>query len=402
MKRTRIFVLLSVLTGCAGLLGVPDLTFDEGADQGKPDGAVGEDGGDGEAADADGAPGAIDGSPPVTCNADLKSDPQHCGACGHDCANGQCKDGLCILTPELDGPAGLAIRDDELFIGLIGGDLGGVLRCATNGCFGTALAPQRISGDAGYVQVYKMAVVPPYVFAADYYGGGLWRSAINGGGALRLPAGAQPPKERSYGVATDGTTLYWTESAGAVHYCSPPDCASPGTLTSASDPWHIEVASSGEVVFTAGSGYELKACPPASKGACSPAALPNAGYIHDLTMDGTTAYWSSGSKILSCAPSCKDATTVVEDDAPILALAVSGSSVYWTTIPFDAADEPLENESKVKSCTIGACTGAGVRLIAEHQNAPNAIVVDAQSVYWANTGSYNRIDGRGAVVKAPR
>jgi hypothetical protein len=89
MTRVRIFLLLGVLTGCAGLIGVPDLTFDEGAEQGNPDGAL-PDGATSDVMASDaGEAGAI-------CDeTKLQTDALNCGRCGHDCIGGACNAGKC-------------------------------------------------------------------------------------------------------------------------------------------------------------------------------------------------------------------------------------------------------------------------------------------------------------------
>jgi hypothetical protein len=93
MKRVHVFFLVSVLTGCAGLIGVPDLTFDEQAEQGNPDAARADgttttDGPTGTTPDAGEAGPQCD-------TTKLETDPFNCGRCGHDCIGGACTAGKC-------------------------------------------------------------------------------------------------------------------------------------------------------------------------------------------------------------------------------------------------------------------------------------------------------------------
>ena len=74
---------LLLITGCAGLIGVPDLTFDENAAQGGNEGGPNGNA-EGGVPGRDGSTTGPDGEVPPTCNADLTKDPKNCGACGHE------------------------------------------------------------------------------------------------------------------------------------------------------------------------------------------------------------------------------------------------------------------------------------------------------------------------------
>lgn len=113
MNRARIVLVVAWLTGCAGIIGVPDLTLQELPDA---DASVGEAGkaGDGHVAtdgsgalptDANQGDALTDGGGPdvdaATCDlAAVESDPLNCGACGHVCLDdGGCAEGLCKAVP---------------------------------------------------------------------------------------------------------------------------------------------------------------------------------------------------------------------------------------------------------------------------------------------------------------
>ncbi|MBX3231464.1 MAG: hypothetical protein KIT84_24465 [Labilithrix sp.] len=124
MKRTRLFFLLSVLTGCAGLIGVPDLSFEEpepdadaGADGNTADGNVVVDATpvtdstvpdvseppDDAGTDADAAL-EIDSA---TCDlSKVATDKNNCGVCGNVCLGpSQCTMGTCDAIPIASVPA---------------------------------------------------------------------------------------------------------------------------------------------------------------------------------------------------------------------------------------------------------------------------------------------------------
>lgn len=75
---------------CAEIIGVDDVTYRGPGDDGGADGPVGD------------ASGDI-----AVCHPDaIANDPRNCGACGHDCLDGQCNQGAC-LTLQLTTITGL-------------------------------------------------------------------------------------------------------------------------------------------------------------------------------------------------------------------------------------------------------------------------------------------------------
>jgi len=241
MKRARIFLSLGILTGCAGLIGVPDLTFDEQAEQGSPDGSTSVDG----SRTIDGST-PIDGSAPACDESKLQTDPKHCGRCGHDCLGGACNAGKCesvVVKGGLENPVDLVADATSVYVttranGTVlriakadgktdvlasghkeargvtldgqnlfwsnfdydgdGGDgyWGGVWGCALPACSDTRLVA---TGDhAAYVRYSEYATPKGHVYSA-------------------LKANPSAPKEEygsanmgSVGVAVDATMLYWT------------------------------------------------------------------------------------------------------------------------------------------------------------------------------------------------
>lgn len=95
MRARTVLVLLggAALLGCSALLGVrDDVFFDENAE-----GGASSSGSSSSGAASSSSGGTGDGGPdgPTTCNADLQTDKQHCGRCGHSCGGGECKAGKC-------------------------------------------------------------------------------------------------------------------------------------------------------------------------------------------------------------------------------------------------------------------------------------------------------------------
>ena len=406
------FALLTIL-GCAGILGVPDLTYDVNAPEGHPDGSSSSNGNDASSSGGDG--GGLDGGgldAPTTCNADLKLDPKNCGACGHDCTNGVCKDGLCSLTDLLGGPEALAVKADTLYIGLIGEQsLAGIISCPTNGCYSATVGPKQVTpADAGYLEIQQMVMTATDLYASDYYGtpGGFLR--VSGSTLTRLASGGATPQGRSYGLALDNSFAYWveSESPGNLWWCTLPCAGSPQLIKGGLDyPEHLVLANDGSILYSDGQGYSIRKCN--SKADCAnPVDIPkHPGSVNAMVLDGTTLYWAAAEEIMSCTISptvCANATSIVTG-APgeiVTAIAVSGTQLYYSILPLNDAGDFVNTDGVVKTCPIASCAGAGIQVLATKQASPSAIALDAKSVYWANDGRHGYIDGRGNVMKAPR
>lgn len=397
--------LAMLLSACSNLIGVRDIFLEEGTGPiGAEGGVDGPTGADGPIA-TDGGDGSV-----VTCNADLQKDPKNCGACDHDCSNGVCNAGLCTLAETLRSPNTIAVRGGSVYLGLLGGT-GAIVSCPTSGCASATVGTKNLTVDAGDPYPWRIAVTDTHVWASDYLSGnkgGVRRVLAGGGDFQKFPAG---DLERSYGIAVDQTSVYWTTegSPGAVHWCDLPACANglqvAAPTTSAAE--LIAVAADGTIVWADGAGGVLRRC--ATKVGCTPADLvPDFnGVVTDLTIEGTTVYWGTTfGEVLSCATSgCANPTKVaVEPTRSVIgAVAVSGSSLFWSAMPFaDGGNSVVQEEGVIRTCTMPKCSGADVRTLATKQKDPSAMAVDARSIYWSNSGKRGFSDGIGNLLKAPR
>jgi hypothetical protein len=403
--RIALFFAAFVITACSAVLGVPDIYLDENAGTGAGDGSA-----DGPGPNADGSSsGSLDGDKPPTCNTDLKTDKQNCGACGHDCSNGICTDGYCVLAENLPSPTHLAVRGNTIYFGLQGIDA--ISSCPTTGCASASVGVKKLTlDDAGSFQPSRVVANDTHVFAADSYGfnkGGVLRVPIAGGTMDRLPPNT--PLERSSGIAIDNGAVYWTESEGTlqgVYACVLPSCPTPLKLSVSTSADLIAVGPDGAIVWAEG---ELRRC--ANRQNCIAANLITGtappGAVLDLAIDGATAYFGTSSgTIYSCSTAgCANATKIVETTtkAIIGAIAVNGTFLAWSEMPFlDGGNNIDDKAGVVKSCTIPNCSGAGVKVLATNQKDPSGMVLDAKSVYWSNSGKRFYVDGLGTLAKAPR
>ena len=328
------------------------------------------------------------------------------GACGHDCSRGSCAAGVCTLVADLLSPHPVAVRD-RVYVGLRGSD--SFVRCEKNGCMP---APTRLTPAAQEPYPWQMVATESFLFASDYSSfnkGGVSRVPLAGGDIVRLPA--SPVLERSYGIAIDSTTIYWTTTgaAGQVHWCDLPNCA--GGMQSAvasADPRELAVASNGALVWSEALGGRLRRC--AGKAGCTAEPLVRnvdvlLGYASNLVIEGATVYWGTSyqPRVVSCPITGCDAPTTLVDAAGtrISEVAVIGGALYWSSMPL-SGDVPIETEGTITPCVPPRCGPSEVRTVAMHQHDPVGLAFDDASVFWVTTGAWGKTSGVGSLRKAPR
>lgn len=417
----RVGFFISILTGCGAIIGIPDLTFDEnaGTSGGTSSGASSGSSGGTSGGVGDGSSGGTDG-PNQNCNADLKTDKANCGACNHDCSNGTCTDGVCILKDDIpNGPTAIAVNDDKVYIGFQNdGPPGPITSCATNGCSSPTVAMAQISDAAASLTVSQLLFANSTIYVGDYYStneAAIWRLPPAGGPLVRNSA-VVTNGARVLSMAADATSLYWsTEGADGVYYCDFAGANACATNTQPrlikSTPQSVDFVALYGAKILYSSNNALFLCNSKTDCANPAAVAAPAGYHTALVVDGDTAYATAnftGKRVVfSCnlAPTpCVNPTTILEEADPITAMTVANGTVYWTTLPLaeGGSDPFINSEGVLKSCPIAACTDANKKVHARKLKAPNQMRSDAKSIYLVNDGRRGFINGIGTLLKIPR
>lgn len=384
---TALAALTITATACNAILGSRELYLEETSnDGGTTEGAA--------VSDNDGTPPA-DAGP---CGVDLSTSLQNCGACGHDCSNGKCSDGICTLVDEIAAPYSLAVRGSAVYVGLTGG-LGGLTKCATNGCGSNGAT--RMSPIDQSINPLRIVVDDTNVYASDTNtdnAGGIVRAAIDGSGFARLAPDGGMPDTRA--VAQDSKSIFFATD-DAIYSCTKPACAGGIKLvtTTPENPTLIAAAGDGSLFWD--QGNRIERC--ASAASCTAQEFPPfAGDVSDLVIDGNTVFWSTTKgQILSCSVTgCPLPAKVLSTPEMISAIAVQGTTLYWASILRNDAGDPDNDRGTIHTCTMPNCA-ATTRDLATLQHAPRAIVLDGPSLYWVNEGDQT-VHGIGSIAKIPR
>jgi DNA-binding beta-propeller fold protein YncE len=382
-----------------------------GSDTGAPDGSVdarlGSDSAPGRPDASDAARDVVSSKdatekPDSGCG-DTQSDPENCGACGHDCQGSGCEGGLCeptVLSIGENTPVATAMDTDNIYwLDLDYSPGNGTVRvCAKTGC---SQNPTTLAMGQDYPA--GMWVQGSNVYWTDANGGFVMGCALPGCATVSTLASGQ---DEPWGIVTDatGTTLYWANSGedgdgdGTVMKCTLPACATPEAITTGLDyPYGLAVDSTR--VYIAQGGVSavdglILSCPLAGCGS-TPTVIQGGQLDPEyLTIDATNVYWTSegAGTVLKCplAGCAGDPTPIAMDQGDPTSIAVDATNIYWTN---------NVSAGSVMTCPIAGCVGGVPTTLAAVQSLPIGVLVDDTFVYWVDEGDTN---GTGTVMKVAK
>jgi len=345
----RVVVVLGLgLVGCAGLIGVPDLTYDEAAPQGTVDGATPPPG-------ADGGPTSTPDGSDGECNANLASDPEHCGRCNRRCGGGACENGQCQPVTLADGID----------------------------------FPQQLAVDA------------THLYWASFNDQVIRRVKLDGTGTPETLASAVVD---AIGVARDGDDLFWSGREGVFRCRLSGGDGGPCTAQRVSNVRYSRnlFVSNGALFFANESDVRRAAPTPAGPETVygEPVAQP-----WSVAANAQFVYLTSSSRGLQRAPigglDGGDSDEVGPLDSKIVAsyVAVEGDSVFWSYRD-DATDTGAvysqKHDNPAARVTYTAAT-----------TWPLGVAADARYVYWTDRGTLTAepsgaSNGDGRLLACPR
>jgi hypothetical protein len=409
MKRAHIaFFALGILTGCAGLIGVPDLTFDEQASQGSPDGSTAADGNVG----GDGGPGpstdsGIDSSTPCD-ETKLTTDAKHCGRCGHDCLGGACNAGKCesfVLKGALSNPVGLTTDATNVYVTTLGD--GAVLRIPKDGSTASTIV-------TGHEKARGVTIGGNELFwsSADFAGdggdgswGGVW------GCTLPACTNVHFVTEGDYAsnVRYANGSLFFAEGNNSAIVRVQPDGSNRVALTTATGPFSVAVDAT-HVYYQANiPNLERVPVDGGAEESVGP-LLPASGSLGLMDIDSDRVYWAfsqdeSTGHVYSAMKSSPTATRIEygTDNKNSVGVAVDATTVFWTNQGTFGAAPPFNNngDGDVRACPKAGC-GAAPIVLQQNLKAPGAIHVDGDAIYFLTFGtSGNTSDGELRRIAKP-
>jgi hypothetical protein len=331
----------------------------------------------------------------AVCPADASfvNDENNCGACGHDCLGGNCADGQCqpvALASGLDWPVSVTLDDAAVFWveqGIDGGP-GAVGQVSKVG--GTPI----IRSASAYA--WGIATEGTTLFWTIQHGfNGLYSEPIDGGLASTVSSSENGASQLA--IDPVAGTLFWIDayyahSALAVRTYSL-DTRQLNTMTvdtTGQDGYYVTFDE--RYVYFSGSSSENTVKRVSRDGGCADASncgvrlVPGGGgSVGPIAVDDTTLYWAQGGAVqLVNKLDGGNVQTLVSFEGSVgagLYPLVDGNDLYVTV------------GSKGAVLRVPKAGGAEVTL-AESQLWPTAICSDSTAIYWIDTGTRTADGGR--------
>jgi hypothetical protein len=331
----------------------------EPGDGGSPprDASIGDSSGDGGSSCA----GTICGAQCV----DTSSDPLNCGKCGHGCLGGACVTGACQPATLASGRCFeyLAVNSTAVFAGV---PSGGIVSVALPGGAPVLLTAQGLSG---------LATKGSDVFWVN--DSGLW--VARGGvasGVANLVSDNQPISPGAgRGIATDDSHVYWFGQAlhsvkldGSSLVSLPSDGIDRSLATDGLAVYWATTAEVGSTALPGGPATQLATGLDVGPDNLAPNGL--------IAVDDTNIYVGTSGPLTKLPKQGGIVTTL---DAPV---GVVGVAVDTTDVYFAAFVRP--GGGQIMRLAKG---GGQLMTLGSSQPNPQAIALDAVSIFWVNQGT---------------
>ncbi len=190
--------------------------------------------------------------------------------------------------------------------------------------------------------VTSMLIANASVYWTDYNAGKVYGAPLTAAGAA--PSVVASPGGTPYGIATDGTTLYWANTtASAIQAISLVDGGAEYTLQAGVTAPTLVTVQAGTLYFSSESAFDVYAMP-----------------VTGMTDGGLPQVF------------------VATGSATASSFAYDGVNVYWTT-PQNPGGEVLY-----------AAPGQTGTPVALGMTSPGSLVFDSTNIYWAN-GAYGAV-----------
>jgi hypothetical protein len=324
-----------------------------------------------------------------TCGgANLMTDNNNCGVCGHSCLGAPCVGGACvpaILSSGHDAPFALAVDVDSLYwTNRASAPDGGVWRCQlSNMSCGPLVTSQGMPSDL-------------LLESGTLYWANGEEGTIRGcdqGGCGDMPFLFDTPLGIPLGLAVQGgRLLYSLTMGGTVRQCDLPDCNNPPQTLVTGQGLVGPVAADNSWVYygTLGMGGSLRRCPRNGCGAVPAEIIVSNVDPGQLRLDGFWLYFTDGNGTVNRWDTSGDVREIlVSGMQRPSGLAVEATQLFWT----------VAGDGTVRSCVKDQCSST-MRVIASGQGTPLGIVHMSGVLFWANSTG-GQIMGMAAPPPAP-
>jgi hypothetical protein len=343
---------------------------------------------------------------------DLATDLNNCGACGNACNQGTnpvcnayelCQYTLGTGSCAYGCPA-IAANATTVYwtsSGTTSLTDGTVLAVPAVGGSVTTFAPEQVQpigitldgANVYWANAGDIQVVPVGEYGYEGVGtpGGIMEAPLDGGTPttlVSLTAESTYLEEPTY-LAVDSANVYWTNDWNAVWEASLADGAtSMLTYSTGYGPWHI-AAGGGNVFWTDNSSEgDVEQFTPGVDGGAPMVLAIDQDEPGSIAVDTQNVYWVVGANVMYAPIASDTPMALAAEQINPIGLAIDDSNAYWTSGGTSA-------NGYMDGAVLSVPKGGGVPVtLASGLNAPGAMAVTADGVYW--------IDGDGTVMKVQK
>jgi hypothetical protein len=311
------------------------------------------------------------------CSANLQTDQQNCGACGHDCLGGACQGGECQPAHVLDTPNGgwaVGVGADAVFW--------------TNQMDGhfhrmnkNASASQSWPGLLG---PKELAVVGSDVFVASPGKDDVIRAPADGSLApathFDAPQALETLAADASGVYFDGPGAIYVTTDGTQQTLIASSIEQPALIATDATHVYFTTLASGSVYRVVKSGGTTGPLTPiASAGTRTRGIAVDTQWLYFSTWDNANPVSSTVYRI---AKDGGGPLQTIGGGAGSISLVRAGPYLYWA----NQGTNPSFTDGTIQRARVDGATPDPVETIATAQNRPRGIAGDATAVYWLNCG----------------
>lgn len=410
-------LLLSGTLGCNALFGIDDATLEDKTDSGTSGGAAGNGatgGGAGVAGSGGGAGGGglaggggasgggglagMGGSAGAAgsggCTANVDTDPDNCGSCGHSCLGASCAGGQCqpeLVTTAIHGSVSVTPTTSAIFWG----------NSLTGDLYRYDRTTKSTTNEHVGVDVWEVYAEGSYVYAFVNKGDEIFR-APEAGGAPKSIVKIGAPTD-SFNV--DASGVYWATCASASSgelYRANLDGTGVAKLVDITL-CPLTVRLDAAYIYLAGAkSIAIYRVPKAAPHTPQAIGSPNPGAIaldvtdtHAFFADFDNIGWGVG-KVYRVPKAGGSPLTIAKDQLVTSAVLYADGKVYWA----NRGTWPTFGDGSVWVATVqGTTVGPDVSLGTGLGN-PESLAMDATHVYWLLSGS--NAPTQGAIYRVAR
>ena len=306
-----------------------------------------------------------DGAQP--CSAEIATDALNCGRCGHSCLGGTCAAGMCQPTTlaTRGSPHDLVVDATDVYW-TDKGDA--ILPPAAERCPKAGGAVVRVAkGVAGTNVPESLVIGAGRVYITDS------RFDVVAGCAPLGPDCPNPlisGENGPFGIAWNGTQLFWSNRDSGTIRRAPPSLGSPTSIVQGRPSPKRIAASATHVAWTESGGIRISDVDGQNENDVASATEPR-----DVAIDASFVYFATATEVRRAAFS-GGGNTLLANGVDIQRLVVDATGFYFT----DRA-----NGGRVLRCPLAGCVSPLPReVVALGDSMVFGVAVDATHVYWTN------------------